>query len=99
PADYAEILQDLREKGWSSYFSREVTTRNLQQVKNYEEHLYFTFQDMREVARDPRKAYPSPSAMRCPRCPFLNVCLAMEDGSDAEDIIKTRFTVSEEKRW
>lgn len=98
PKEYTDILASLKEQAWTKYFKREVTSRNMEQIKAYERDLYYTFQDMREVARDPRKAYPSPSPMRCPRCPFRDVCLAMNDGSDYEDIIKARFTVSEEKR-
>jgi hypothetical protein len=98
PKEYTDILAALKEQAWSKYFKREVTTRNLDQIHAYERDLYFTYTDMREVARDPRKAYPSPSPMRCPRCPFRDVCLAMNDGSDAEDLIKARFTVSTEKR-
>jgi PD-(D/E)XK nuclease superfamily len=98
PVDYAEMLQLLREQGWSKFFKREVTHRNMAQMRSYETNLYDTFQDMRAVAQNPRKAYPNPSPMRCPRCPFRDVCLAMNDGSDAEDLIKARFTVSEEKR-
>lgn len=98
PAEYTDILAQLKEQAWTKYFKREVTTRNLAQVKAYERDLYYIFNDMRAVAQDPRKAYPSPSPMRCPRCPFRDVCLAMNDGSDAEDLIKARFTVSEEKR-
>lgn len=98
PKDYTDILAQLKEQAWSKYFKREVTTRNLAQIKAYERDLYYTFQDMRTVAQDPRKAYPSPDPMRCPRCPFRDVCLAMNDGSDYEDMIKARFTVSAEKR-
>jgi CRISPR/Cas system-associated exonuclease Cas4 (RecB family) len=96
--EYAEILSMLREQGWSKFFKREVTHRNLAQMRAYETNLYDTFQDMRAVAQNPRKAYPNPSPMRCPRCPFRTVCLAMNDGSDYEDLIKAQFTVSEEKR-
>lgn len=98
PAEYAEILQILREQGWSKFFKREITHRNMEQIRSYERDLYHTFQDMRAVAQNPAKAYPNPSPMRCPRCPFRDVCLAMNDGSDAEDMIKARFTISEEKR-
>lgn len=98
PKDYTDILVSLKEQAWSKYFKREVTTRNMEQIRNYERDIFYTFQDMREVARDPRKAYPSPSPMRCPRCPFRDVCIAMNDGSDYEDMIKARFTVSPEKR-
>lgn len=98
PEEYVEIISTLQEQGWSKFFRREVTHRNMAQMRAYEHDLYHTFNDMRAVAQDPRKAYPSPSPMRCPRCPFRDVCLAMNDGSDAEDMIKARFTVSEEKR-
>lgn len=98
PREYSEMLAALKEQAWTKYFKREITTRNMDQVRAYERDMYYIFQDMREVARDVRKAYPNPSPMRCPRCPFRDVCLAMNDGSDAEDLIKARFTVSAEKR-
>lgn len=98
PKEYTDILAALKEQAWTKYFRREVTTRNMAQIRAYERDLYHVFQDMREVARDPRKAYPSPSPLHCPRCPFRDVCLAMNDGSDAEDLIKARFTVTPEKR-
>lgn len=98
-AEHLECLDALRAEGWDGYFERELTSRNLQQILSYEEHLFFTVSEMQAVVRDPRKAYPSPSSMRCPRCPFQSVCLAMEDGSDYESLIAARYDVNLEKRW
>lgn len=92
---YADMLKVLQERGIDDYFVREVTQRNLAQLKNYEERLFYTYQDMRDAADDPRLAYPSPGAMRCPRCPYIKVCHAMEDGGDAAEMIKGNFVVKE----
>jgi PD-(D/E)XK nuclease superfamily len=98
-AKHMETLEAMVQQGWDGYFEREITYRNLDQLMSYEEHLYYIVKDMQDVTMDPRRAYPSPSHMRCPRCPFLNVCTAMEDGSDYEDILETQFDINEERRW
>lgn len=99
PSDYAEILESLRSEGWNDYFSRTSTSRNLTQIKAYEEHLYFTVREMNEVVRDPRKAVPNFSMMRCPSCQFQGVCQAMEDGGDFERLIEVNYKKAKEKRW
>src|SRR5258708_2410149 len=93
-AKHVECYEALLAQGWDGYFEREMTQRNIQQVLGFEEHLYFIYRDMVAVIKDPRKAYPNPSSMRCPRCPFLNVCLAMEDDSDAEHLIEVAYHVN-----
>ena len=98
-AKHLECLEALRAQGWDGYFEREITTRNFEQVLNFEKHLYYIYTDMAEVVKNPEKAYPSPSSMRCPRCQFISVCLAMEDGSDAESMIENQFDVNLERRW
>lgn len=98
-AKYAEVLNKLQHEGWSRYFSREGVTRNLAQIEMFEQHVYDEYRDMVEVIKDPRKAYPNPDPMRCMRCPFIIPCMAMEDGSDAESILKARFRYNPEERW
>lgn len=89
----------LRVKGWEGFFNREKTSRNASQLLAYQEHLFYTYTEMREVVKDPRKAYPNPSPLVCMRCPFLSVCTAMEDGGDPEGILDANFAVNPEKRW
>ena len=99
-AKHMETLEALIQQGWDGYFEREITQRNYEQLMSYEDHLYYTVYDMKAAAADPlHVAYPSPSLMRCPRCPFLNVCTAMEDGSDYEYLLDTHFDINEERRW
>lgn len=98
-SEYAEVLGALQSEGWSRYFVREGVTRNLAQLEAYEEHTYHEYLDMAAVAKDPAKAYPSPSPMRCGGCPFVSVCMAMEDGSDYESLIAAKFKVNNEERW
>jgi hypothetical protein len=98
-AKHLETLEALEQQGWDGYFERESTQRNIEQVLSYENHLWYIVQDMQDVVRNPEKAYPSPSQMRCPRCPLLNVCIAMEDGSDWENILETQYEQSTERRW
>lgn len=97
--DYAEILYVLEEKGWSSYFSREISPRNLDQVLNYEWRAQYLFQQMREVIADPRKAIPSPSDMKCRTCPFLQVCTNMEMGEDYQQALNDNFTRHGKTAW
>lgn len=98
-AEHLQCLAALQEQGWDGYFEREMTQRNGDQILNYEKHLYYVVQDMLAVVADPEKAYPSPSQMRCPRCPLINVCMAMEDGGDYEYLLETQFEINTERRW
>lgn len=91
---YLEILDALRARGWSNWFSREWTQRNMTQIINYELRLYHIVRDMRDVMKNPDRAYPSPSQIRCPYCPYLAVCHAMEDGSDYKSLIEAHFKSS-----
>lgn len=97
--EHLECLYALEAQGFDGYFEREMTQRNVEQVLAFEKHLYFIYQDMLAVVADPRKAYPNPSSFRCPRCPFLSVCMAMDDGSDYEHLIETQYVVDPIKRW
>lgn len=99
PAHYEEMLQFLLQQGWKPWFIREGTSRNMEQILNYQYNLYLQYAEMREVAKDSRKAYPSPSLLKCQRCQFQSVCIAMDDGTDAESIIENSFSVGKEHQW
>lgn len=99
-AKHLECLEALTQQAWDGYFEREITQRNFEQLMSYEDHLYYIVREMQAVTADPKHlAYPSPSQMRCPRCPFINVCTAMEDGSDYEYLLENQFEINEERRW
>jgi hypothetical protein len=97
--EHLECLAALQAQGWDGYFEREMTARNAEQIINYEKHLAYIVADMLDVIEDPERAYPSPSQMRCPRCPLINVCMAMEDGGDYEYMLETQFDINTERRW
>lgn len=91
PNQYLDILHTLHMRGWTDFFSREWTVRNMEQIVAWERQLYHIFSDMRVVAENPEMAYPNPSAFRCPSCQFLPVCHAMDDGSDAEALVEAHY--------
>jgi CRISPR/Cas system-associated exonuclease Cas4 (RecB family) len=88
---YRDVLAALEQRGWSDFFVRVATQRNEAQIRSWERHVFNTLVDMQEVAEEPELAYPNPSQMRCPGCPFLEMCLAMEDGGDTEAVIEAKF--------
>jgi hypothetical protein len=96
---HIQALNALKVRGWDPFFHREVTSRNLAQIKAYEEHLFYVFKDMLDISKYPEKAYPSPSALHCPRCDFLQVCQAMEDGSDHQHLLGANFKINPDRRW
>jgi len=95
PADYAEILDYLKEKGWSQFFIRMQSERNMEQLAQFEKHLFHEFADMDECLQFTVQLYPNPSQYTCPRCQFLPICKAMEEGSDPEWVIEHGYEVLE----
>lgn len=92
-ATYAALL----EKGWDQFFRRFEVTRNEHELLRFEQRLYEEYQDM-EDAHYYDKLYPNPSTMLCPNCPVAPICQAMEDGSDYQHIIDTRFMEAEDRK-
>lgn len=80
--DYTDMLAYLDDVGWSKFFKRESSPRNEQQVRRYEARAAVLMREMRRALEDDSLAYPCPSPLQCPTCPFLSVCAQMEDGSD-----------------
>lgn len=101
--DDVERFQDfigvLKEKGWSSYFTREASPRNQHQLESYEERVRFIFEEMRSCIEDPRLAYPTPGPIKCPSCPFRSPCLAMEEGGDYQYLLNMSFTRDAKTVW
>jgi len=93
--EYAEILSYLEEKGWSQFYVRMKSERNMEQLANFEKHLFHEVSDMEEALQYQSQLYPNPSQYTCPRCQFLPVCKAMEEGSDPEYLITHGFEVLE----
>lgn len=103
PADYTEILEYLENKGWSQFFVRMQSERNMEQLAQFEKHLFHEYADMDEALQYPSQLYPNPSQYTCPRCQYLPICKAMEEGSDPEwvishgyDVLEPRHTIPEE---
>lgn len=103
PADYTEILEYLENKGWSQFFVRMQSERNMEQLAQFEKHLYHEYVDMADALEHPDALYPNPSQYTCPRCQFLPICKAMEEGSDSEyvighgyEVLEPRHTIPEE---
>lgn len=99
PDDYFEILDTLEARGWDGFFRRETTYRNVAQVDAYADKLTVLFTEMRKALKDHRYAYPSPSVMKCPSCPFLSVCQAIEDGSDYHYLLETSYNEVNPDPW
>lgn len=99
--DYADILLTLRERearGEDALFQREEVIRSPDQIDAFRRDLYWEFKDMKEVGKNPERAYPNPTKMNCPSCPVRVVCFTIQDGGDAEAIIKAGFVVAEPRR-
>lgn len=94
-AEYTEILDYLRDKGWSQFYLRMQSERNIEQLAEFERHLYHEFVDMQDSLTFPGARYPNPSQYTCPRCQYLPICKAMEEGSDPDFIKKNGYQVLE----
>jgi len=95
PADYTEILEYLKDKGWSQFFIRMQSERNMEQLAQFEKHLFHEYADMDEALQYTDQLYPNPSQYTCPRCQYLPICKAMEEGSDPEWVIEHGYEVLE----
>lgn len=92
PTEYSEILEILQNKGWSKFFVREGSTRNLKELEAFQSRSLAKAEDIRRIITKPEVyAYPSPSTYRCGYCPFLQVCKSMDDGGDYQAILQSQF--------
>jgi RecB family exonuclease len=97
--DHAACLGALLARGWDPFFRRFEVTRNIDQLMSFESRLVAEYEDMQYAGSgDPELLYPNQHTMLCPRCPVRMICLAMEDGSDVEDMIENDFVVGPDRK-
>lgn len=93
--DYRDMLGYLAMSGWSNYFSRVESSRNLAELEAFDRRACVKIRDIQAILSDPEnEAYPSPSSFTCSYCPYLGACKAKDDGGDVEAILDSRFV-----RW
>jgi hypothetical protein len=100
-ADYADILAHLDYRdaaGEDPLFVRDTTFRTPGQMAAFERDLYWEYRDMREVAKHPERAYPSPSNFNCPSCPVRIVCVTIQDDGDVPAIIQAGYVIADPRR-
>lgn len=97
-ADYQDMLDYLKDKGWGDFYIQEGVFRTRGQMASFERNLYREWRDMRMVAATPEAAYPNPSPITCPGCPVKKVCAVMQDGGDYEQIILNDYTIAPPRR-
>jgi hypothetical protein len=95
---HAECYAALLATGWDPYFKRFEVQRNAHEIESFERRLFQEYEDMREVYGDEDRAYPNPSTWHCPSCPVAPICQAMEDGSDVEGIIESRYMQAPDRK-
>lgn len=95
---HAECMASLLAHGWDRFFFRYETTRNEHQLMAFEERLFFEYMDMEETLENHELLYPNPSTFICRGCAVAPICLAMEDGSDYQDIIDHQFELGEDRK-
>lgn len=101
PKDYEDILAVLEERernGEDTLFRREEVFRTPGQMDAFERDLFYEWDDMKRVAREPARAYPNPTSFNCGGCPVRVICTTIQDGGDVEAIIKAGFVVADPRR-
>lgn len=88
---YGEILRILEDKG-NKFFYRDHVFRTKHEIKDLLTRFYHISHEMYD---DP-VIYPTPDMMKCPRCPFNPVCLAMASGADWQSILSVKFRPRED---
>lgn len=88
---HAECLAALLARGWDPFFRRYELTRNLEELMSFEARLVEQYDDMWDSAIERKVLYPNLSSRHCPQCSVKTICQAMEDGSDAEDVVEHNF--------
>lgn len=85
-AGYGGILALLEEKG-NKFFYRDHVFRTKAEIADLLRRFYYISQEM----YDNPVIYPTPDMMKCARCPFSGVSLAMANGGDWKGILAERF--------
>src|SRR5258706_5239960 len=85
-APYAEFLEFLKAKP-NQFFQRVEVHRGPEEIPIIERRILMEAIDMLD---DP-KIYPNPGMFTCMGCAFKTPCLATQDGSDVEFILRTNY--------
>lgn len=88
---HSDCLEALLVRGWDSFYRRFEPTRNLDELVSFERRLVAEYRDMSTAKDETSYVYPNPSPRRCPYCPVNPLCQAIEDGSDADGVLTSRF--------
>jgi len=86
-ADYTEILAALQKSGWSRYFVRDGSERNMEEIESFQERLYYEVDDMLAALEDENYRYPNPSQWNCQGCSMLAICRTHEEQGDVDWVI------------
>ena len=97
-AKHAEAYEALLSHGWDRFFIRHYASRNLQELKQFEEHLFEEWQDMHDCWNGDLAIYPNLSKFHCPRCSVGPICKAMNDGSDWQSVMDTRYVQGPDRK-
>lgn len=95
---HAECYAALLERGMRPFFQRFEVQRNEHEIRSFEKHLEREYLDMRKVRKEPDRAYPNRSTWHCPNCSMGPLCLAMDDGSDVQGIIESRYQQAPDRK-
>jgi hypothetical protein len=83
--------QWLKEAGDSQFIQRAIVERNQHEINHVGERIIWEAMDM----TDHPKMYPNPTGdWYCLKCPFRAACLAKNDGSDYEAILRDNFELN-----
>jgi hypothetical protein len=95
---HADCYSALLATGWDPYFKRFEVQRNMHEIESFERRLFQEYHDMLEAHNHRERAYPNPSTWHCPGCSVAPICQAMEDGSDVEGIIESRYMQAPDRK-
>lgn len=90
-AEYEDILEILKEKGWHQFFFRDESRRSLEELESFEYRLHQEYLDMNTALTDPQARYPNPSQWICPSCSQLSICRTLEEKGDVDYIIENGY--------
>lgn len=90
--EYQEYLDYLKMRGWTAFFQRDGSYRNLKELKSFEARALTKIREINQILEDPQVyAYPNPTTYRCSNCSYLAACKSMDDGGDPEAILQASF--------
>jgi PD-(D/E)XK nuclease superfamily len=95
---HADCYAALLATGWDPYFKRFEPRRNMHEIQSFERRLFYEREDMLRAFEHEEYAYPNPSTWHCPSCPVAPICQAIEDGSDVQGIIESRYMQAPDRK-